>query len=60
VISSGWLSVKLSTPLCPLDQYHVVQIRSLHGFTEGLVCTRYVHILVMFHYVYDLFKYFFL
>jgi hypothetical protein len=46
--------------MCPLDQYHVVQIRSLHGFTEGLVCTRYVRILVMFHYVYDLSKYFFL
>jgi hypothetical protein len=42
VISSGWLSVKLSTPLCLLDQHHVVQIRSLHGCTEGLVCTRYV------------------
>jgi hypothetical protein len=42
VISSGQLSVKLSTPLRPLDQHHVVQIRSLHGCTEGLVCTRYV------------------
>ena len=31
VISSGWLSVKLFTPLCPLDQHHVAQIRSLHG-----------------------------
>jgi hypothetical protein len=31
VISSGRLSVKLSTPLRPLDQHHIVQIRSLHG-----------------------------
>ena len=42
VISGGQLSVKLSTPMCPLDQHHVVQIRSLHGCTEELVCTRYV------------------
>jgi hypothetical protein len=42
VISSGWLSVKLFTPLCHLDQHHVTQIESLHGCTEGLVCTRYV------------------
>jgi hypothetical protein len=42
VISSEWLSVKLSTPLCHLEQHHVFQIISLHDCTEGLVYTRYV------------------
>jgi hypothetical protein len=32
-------------PAHPLDQHHVVQIKSLHGCTEGLVCTRYVPLL---------------
>jgi hypothetical protein len=42
VISSGRLSLKLSTPMRPMDQHHEVQIRSLHGCTEELVCTRYI------------------
>jgi hypothetical protein len=42
VISGGQLSVKLSTSMCPLDQHHMVQIKNLHGCTEGLVYTRYV------------------
>jgi hypothetical protein len=25
-----------------LDQHHVIQIKSLHGCTKGLICTRYV------------------
>jgi hypothetical protein len=35
--------IPLSLPQhAPLDQHHVVQIKSLHGCMEGLVCTRYV------------------
>jgi hypothetical protein len=33
---------RLTPPHVPLDQHHMVQFRSLHGCTEGLVCTRYV------------------
>jgi hypothetical protein len=42
VIRSGRLSAKLLNPHAPLDQHHVAQIRSLHDYTERLVCTRYV------------------
>jgi hypothetical protein len=30
------------SPHAPLNQHHVVHIKSLHGYTDGLVCTRYV------------------
>jgi hypothetical protein len=42
VYTVGWLSVKLFVPLYRLDQHHVTQIKSLHGYTERLIYTRYV------------------